>query len=308
MVYNSLIMFTESRPVVKFRTLAIVAIIFVAGFVLGPAQLASATNANGLNQWARDGSLAFKVTSINCGKKTVTSDGGFQTDKAQGIFCVLYITIKNIGKQAQTPFDSTQFLYDMQGRQYSADTSADIDLNAGPIWQFTNLNPGLTISGTLWYDVPVGTRIASLQVHDSAFSNGATISLLNATFGAWTKDKVVDGMLAINLQTEELDTTCSAGVGNYDLTASSVVKVYGGNGQLLVSAPLGPSSKSTDQNAKGKKVQTCNFFTHIWVPFNQSKYTFKWNNSSLGKSVLSSALIHRMQSKHQTLSVVFSTS
>lgn len=287
--------FIGSRNPWKYRARLPIYLILVAGMILGPTRLASASNAVGLNQWARDGSLAFKVTAIHCGQKSATSAGGFQTDTAQGIFCVLHITIKNIGNQAKTPYDSTQFLYDTQGRQYSADTSADVDLNPGPIWQFTNLNPGLSISGTLWYDVPAGTQIASLQVHDSEFSAGATISLESASLGAWKKDKVVDGMMALNFQTEELNSTCSRAVTHFGLTPSTVIKAYGSNGKLLAAAPLGKPYGGTDRNSKGQKVKTCNFATHIWIPLNQTKYIFEWSTGSYGKAVFSSALIHKIQ-------------
>lgn len=292
----------------KRHLLILTSLFLVAGAFVGPSGPAYASDASGLNQWARDGKLAFKVTAIHCGQKSFKSDDGFQTDTAQGVFCVVSITIKNIGTQAQTPDDSAQFLYDTEGRQYTADSSADIDLNTSSIWQFTSLNPGLSISGTLYYDVPAGTHIASLQVHDSSFSDGATINLEDASLGPWIRDKVIDGMLALNFVTEELDTTCVKGVSTFGLVPTSLLKAYGENGQLLLSVQLGKTSVGSDRNAKGKKVRTCNFATQIWIPLNQSKYTFKWSVSSDGKSVVSSAFMHKVQKDGFSMYSVLSVS
>ena len=127
-----------------------VSFLIAVSVILVPVAVSAATNANGLNRWAIDGALAFRVNAIHCGQKSIASADGFDTETAQGMFCVLSITVKNIGSEAQIPDDSSQFLYDTQGRRFSSDSNADIYLNTGTIWQFNNLNPGLSISGNLY--------------------------------------------------------------------------------------------------------------------------------------------------------------
>ena len=39
------------------------------------------------------------------------------------------------------------------------------------------INPGNTVKGVLVYDMPKGAVPASIELHDSMFSGGATVSL-----------------------------------------------------------------------------------------------------------------------------------
>jgi hypothetical protein len=48
----------------------------------------------------------------------------------------------------------------------------------------SNLNPGLGIANTMVaFDVPVGSVPDAIELHDSAFSGGATVSLAAAPVG-----------------------------------------------------------------------------------------------------------------------------
>jgi hypothetical protein len=39
------------------------------------------------------------------------------------------------------------------------------------------LNPGSTVNGQIAYDVPVGTQLTKLELHDSPFSGGVTVNI-----------------------------------------------------------------------------------------------------------------------------------
>jgi len=149
----------------------------IVSLTLISSSMASALSWNVHNLSARDGKFKFTVTSISCGAKSYSSADGYMTDTAQGVFCRVGVTIKNIGRGSQMLDDSAQTLNSRSGVQYTADGSADIDLNSSGLWELKTLNPGLSISGFLFFDVPVKTRIASLTVHDSAYSGGATLNL-----------------------------------------------------------------------------------------------------------------------------------
>jgi Domain of unknown function (DUF4352) len=135
----------------------------------------SAAQAVGLNQPARDGKFEFTVSGVDCSKTTLGSDP-VSTD-AQGVFCLVSVNVKNIGDKAQTLDSTSQYGYDAQGKKYSTDTQAAIYLPNGGDTLFNQLNPGSAVDGTLIYDVPTGTKLTKLELHDSAFSDGVTVNL-----------------------------------------------------------------------------------------------------------------------------------
>ncbi|GIF09385.1 DUF4352 domain-containing protein [Actinoplanes siamensis] len=129
----------------------------------------------GLNQPAADGDFQFKVTGVKCGvSKVGTSLLG---QAAQGQFCLISVQVKNIGKEAQTFLDSAQKAYDAKKVQYSVDSSAALYTNDDQQILFAEINPGNTVKGKLVFDVPEGTKLTSLELHDSPFSDGVRVSL-----------------------------------------------------------------------------------------------------------------------------------
>lgn len=134
---------------------------------------------------ASDGKFKFTATSIVCGAKSYTTPDGYLTVTAQGVYCRLGVTIKNIGKSPQMLNDTLQVLNSRSGGQYSPDENADIDLNPNSMWSLKTLNPGLSMSGYIYYDLPRGIRISSITVHDSAFSAGAKLNLMKVGAHSW---------------------------------------------------------------------------------------------------------------------------
>jgi hypothetical protein len=134
----------------------------------------SSDNAVGLNQAARDGKFEFTVTGQDCSQNTIGEAPLSKT--AQGTFCVVSLTVKNIGNEAQLLDASSQKALDAAGNEYSADSSAAMYL--GDTNTFLNqLNPGSTVNGQIAYDVPVGTQLTKLELHDSPFSGGVTVNI-----------------------------------------------------------------------------------------------------------------------------------
>jgi hypothetical protein len=56
------------------------------------------------------------------------------------------------------------------------DTSAAIYLPDSNTF-ITPINPGNSVVGTLVFDVPVGSTLSSIELHDSAFSDGVSVQL-----------------------------------------------------------------------------------------------------------------------------------
>ena len=123
---------------------------------------------------ARDGKFEFTVMDLTCGQKTVGS--GVFKSTAQGNYCLVSLKIRNVGQQAQTFDGSSQKAY-AGTTQYSDDGSAEFNFNSGtPTWD-EQINPGNQVSGTLVYDVPAGTKLTSIELHDGVFSNGVKVPL-----------------------------------------------------------------------------------------------------------------------------------
>jgi Domain of unknown function (DUF4352) len=135
----------------------------------------ASAKAVGLNESVRDGKFEFTVNGVDCSKTTLGTDP--ISTQANGTFCLVSVHVQNIGDEAQTLDSMSQVAYDAQGKKYSTDTEAAFYLeNAGDAL-FNQLNPGTSVDGTLVYDVPTGTTLTKLELHDSAFSGGVTVNL-----------------------------------------------------------------------------------------------------------------------------------
>jgi hypothetical protein len=128
-----------------------------------------------MNAPARDGKFEFTVTKLECGKTSVGDS--ILAEKAQGQFCIVSLTVKNIGKEAQTFDGSSQKAYDAKNTQYSNDTAAELAINNNSQTFLEQINPGNSVKGQLVFDVPKGTKLTSIELHDSFLSGGVKIPL-----------------------------------------------------------------------------------------------------------------------------------
>jgi hypothetical protein len=131
----------------------------------------------GIGEEARDGKFAFTARGLECvGSTLEPANEFFDTAEAQGQFCLLQLSVENIGDQAQSLFASNQYLYDDQERRYSASDDFDVIMAIDtPIYE--SINPGNSIDGTIVFDVPEGAVIEFAELHDSAFSGGIMVDL-----------------------------------------------------------------------------------------------------------------------------------
>ncbi|MGZ4438330.1 MAG: DUF4352 domain-containing protein [Nocardioides sp.] len=135
----------------------------------------STSKTAGLGDPVRDGKFEFTVKNVSCGKQKI-GPAGFGT-KAQGQFCLVAMKVENIGKESQTMFGDNQLMFDEQGRKFSADTEAAVYMGDRAQTLFEEINPGNSINGIVIFDVPKNARPASLELHDSAFSDGVKVAL-----------------------------------------------------------------------------------------------------------------------------------
>jgi hypothetical protein len=143
----------------------------------GPGGLVASPNVTdryvGLNEPARDGKFEFTVTSIECGISHVGTD--IVGADAQGQYCKVATTVRNLGDEAVTFYTGNQFAYNADGQKYSADAAAEIYLGESDNGFLTSINPGNTADGTIVFDIPEDASITKLELHDSAFSGGVTV-------------------------------------------------------------------------------------------------------------------------------------
>jgi hypothetical protein len=127
----------------------------------------------GVGTAVRDGKFRFTVTKVNCGR-TLIGSADFGA-KAQGEFCLVSLTVKNIGDKPQTLLGDNQKLF-IGKREYSADTEAGIYLDESKSF-IEEINPGNTLKGVVVFDVPKGAKPDKIELHDSAFSGGVDVRL-----------------------------------------------------------------------------------------------------------------------------------
>lgn len=139
-----------------------------------PEETAAADVLPGVGTPARDGKFEFTVTGVETGVATIGSDVLGAT--AQGQFALVSVTVANIGDEAQSFFGDNATLVDTQGREHSADSSAAIYLENSESF-FTEINPGNAVDAVVVFDIPADAVPATLELHDSMFSGGVTVSL-----------------------------------------------------------------------------------------------------------------------------------
>ncbi|WP_233213589.1 DUF4352 domain-containing protein [Mycobacterium hubeiense] len=123
----------------------------------------------------RDGKFEFRVLDV-ARAATVSDPTGnpYMTVSAQGEFIVVTLSVTNIGDQPQSYFGQNQKLIDASGREYGANTQADMYMNDTGTGE---INPGNSIQVRVAFDVPPGTTPAALELHDSMFSGGVSVRL-----------------------------------------------------------------------------------------------------------------------------------
>ncbi|WP_433299268.1 DUF4352 domain-containing protein [Actinoplanes sp. CA-030573] len=133
-----------------------------------------------LNRTGADGAFIVTVTGLRCGVSTVGA--GELRQRAKGQFCLVSVNVENAGREARLLDSGAQRALDVHGREYSLDDHAaailsERSLEDGSATLLDEVPAGATVSGVLPFDVPAGTRLSALLVHETAGSRGARIAL-----------------------------------------------------------------------------------------------------------------------------------
>ena len=124
----------------------------------------------------KDGDFSFRPSQLVCNITSVGSSSNFDLTTPTGQFCRVTIFIYNHSTTTQMVDVTSQYAVDKNSRQYPGDSSADSsgnpNLNSGLGLDTMNLNPGLSVTGYLYFDMPKNDKPVYFIFHDSAYSNG----------------------------------------------------------------------------------------------------------------------------------------
>jgi hypothetical protein len=139
-----------------------------------PAKVAK--SAPGVGDSVRDGKFEFVVTDVERAGKTIPAAFGAK-ETAQGEFVIVHVNVKNIGDEAQTLDTTGQKLINDKGQEFEP-SSAIFALEGADKFFLEKINPGNKVTDApLLFDVAPGTKLTSIELHDSMFSSGVTVTL-----------------------------------------------------------------------------------------------------------------------------------
>jgi Domain of unknown function (DUF4352) len=120
----------------------------------------------GIGQEVVDGTFAFIVNHVDTSPK-------FANTRAQGVYAIVSMAVRNVGKEPQMFEWEAQRLKDSTGREYSA--SHMVPPLFGDL--VNSVDPGLQVSVKVGFDVPPGTKPTRIVLHDSLSSRGAQVNV-----------------------------------------------------------------------------------------------------------------------------------
>lgn len=135
------------------------------------------TKTYGLNESVQDGDLTFTVTGVETAK---TLGNQFTKKDAQGTFYIVTLKIENKGNKTATFDSSMAKVTDDQGREFerSIEGQTAKGMAQGNVDLFLQqIQPSLSVTGDLVFDLPADMQNPMLVVKGSLFAKGAKIKL-----------------------------------------------------------------------------------------------------------------------------------
>ena len=113
-----------------------------------------------------DGTFAFIVTQVD-------TSPTFGHTRAQGVYVIVSMAVRNVGTETQMFEWAAQRLKDRTGREYSP------SLMVPPLFGdvVNSIDPGLQVSVKVAFDVPPGAKPTQIVLHDSLSSHGTPVHL-----------------------------------------------------------------------------------------------------------------------------------
>jgi hypothetical protein len=129
----------------------------------------------GMDTPVRDGAFQFTADGVRCGVHEIGTPDDYQSPTGQ--FCVVTLTIKNVGTTPAIFADAIQKAYGAGNVWFSSDSEAGFYANPDPAVFLNDINPGNKVQVEVVYDIPPAGRILRLEVHENPTTKGAIIRL-----------------------------------------------------------------------------------------------------------------------------------
>ncbi len=140
---------------------------------------ASAATADGTAAGAKtvaEGAFSFTVTGSKCGVKSVGPTDLSQS-ASTGQFCLVDVSVKNVGTQATLLDGGAQRGVDAQGKEYPLADLATVFLNEKSPTLLEEIKPGEEVKGVLPFQVPDATTLAAIVLHGATSTPGVRVTL-----------------------------------------------------------------------------------------------------------------------------------
>ena len=124
-----------------------------------------------------DGDLAFTVQTVDTAQ---TIGNSFTQKTAQGQYVILTVKIQNNGKDTKTINASDFNVVDSQGRKYDYSTDGQMameETDGTTSFFLQQIQPSLSVTGKLVFDVPATATGLKLMAQGDIFSNPVSIDL-----------------------------------------------------------------------------------------------------------------------------------
>ncbi|MFY1702774.1 DUF4352 domain-containing protein [Micromonospora sp. WMMA1923] len=132
----------------------------------------------GVGDPVRGGDFQFTVHGMKCGLAQVGNE--FLNKKAQGSFCRVAVTAKNVTKKAQMfHADNVLRAEDADKREYKPDGVAAMYGNDDAQGFLSEINPGNAVRANVFFDVPKGVKLKKI-IFDAGlftFAEDAVVTL-----------------------------------------------------------------------------------------------------------------------------------
>jgi hypothetical protein len=141
----------------------------------GAAATTPPTKAPGLGDPVRDGKFEFVVSRVDCSRSTLVLEHLKRT--AAGKYCVVSLSVRNIADRPQFFLGRVQKVSDAAGAEFGNDELAGLLANRDTMTLLRKIGPGSRVTGKIVFDVPKGTTLTTMELHDSYLSGGVQVAL-----------------------------------------------------------------------------------------------------------------------------------
>lgn len=118
------------------------------------------------------------ITVTGIGERTTTIGDDFFNTEAQGEFLSIDLVVTNAGNSAEYFFASDFVAVDDQDREFSYSSEATMyGASEGAVSLLDEINPGNSLEGRLYFDVPADAEIIALDINAGFLSDPVRVSL-----------------------------------------------------------------------------------------------------------------------------------